>query len=334
MPPSLQALPGLADLRRRIDDTLLDAVATNDPRLTEMTSHLVKAGGKRLRPILVALSSITNDPGRPGGAEADGLLGRVSDEAVTGGVAVELAHVGSLHHDDVIDEATTRHNVDSVNARWGNLRAILSGDYLLARGSELAASLGTEIATILAKAIGRLCEGEVRELYTAYQVGRTEAEYFSAIEGKTAALFTSSCRIGGLVAELPGDAVDALERFGHGYGVAFQIVDDILDVVSTDEALGKPAGHDMVEGVYNLPVLAALQGPGGDELRGLLGGPLDDAARLKALDLVRSGDGVAEATKVAADHITRAVTHLDAVPPSPARDLLARVAQDLVVSVS
>ena len=328
MPPSLQALPGLADLRGRIDAKLIDAVSTPDPRLTEMTSHLVKAGGKRLRPILVALSSVTK--------EADGaaVLGAVGDDAITGGVAVELAHVGSLHHDDVIDEATTRHNVDSVNARWGNLRAILSGDYLLARGSELAASLGTEIATILAQAIGRLCEGEVRELYTAFQVGRSEDEYFAAIEGKTAALFTSACRIGGLVAELPADAVDALEAFGHGYGMAFQIVDDILDVVSTDEALGKPAGHDMVEGVYNLPVLAALAGPEGDELRALLGGPLTDEARRKATDLVRASDGVAQAIKSATAHVDRALAHLDSVPTGPARDTLAAMARELVTSVS
>lgn len=328
MPPSLQALPGLPDLRRRIDAKLLDAVSTPDPRLTEMTSHLVRAGGKRLRPILVALSSVTNGTG---GA---GVIDTVGDDAVTGGVAVELAHVGSLHHDDVIDEATTRHNVDSVNARWGNLRAILSGDYLLARGSELAASLGTEIATVLARAIGRLCEGEVRELYTAFQVDRSEDEYFAAIEGKTAALFTSACRIGGLVAEHPGDVVDSLEAFGRGYGMAFQIVDDILDVVSTDEALGKPAGHDMVEGVYNLPVLAALQGPEGDELREHLGGALDDDARVKALHLVRSGDGVTSAVKVATDYVDEAVAHLDAVPASPARDLLAATARDLVASVA
>jgi heptaprenyl diphosphate synthase len=328
MAPSLQALPGLPDLRRRIDAMLLDAVSTPDPRLTEMTSHLVKAGGKRLRPILVALSSVTD------GSGGSGVIDTVSQDAVTGGVAVELAHVGSLHHDDVIDEATTRHNVDSVNARWGNLRAILSGDYLLARGSQLAASLGTEIATILAQAIGRLCEGEVRELHTAFQVERTEDDYFAAIEGKTAALFTSACRIGGLVAELPGQAVDALEAFGLGYGMAFQIVDDVLDVVSTDEALGKPAGHDMVEGVYNLPVLATLRGPDGDELQGLLGGHLDDDARVRALDLVRAGDGVVEAVKVAIGYVDRAIAHLDAVPPGPARDTLAAAARDLVASVA
>src|SRR5690606_20990554 len=192
-------------------------------------------------------------------------------------------HVGSLHHDDVIDEATTRHGVDSVNARWGNLRAILSGDFLLARASELAASLGTEVATLLAATIGRLCEGEVRELVCAYRVDRSVADYAAAIEGKTAALYSTACRIGGLVAGLTRDRVDALGDFGRHYGMAFQIVDDVLDVVATDEELGKPAGHDMAEGVYNLPVLRALDGDRGGELRDLLGGPLGPEERARAL---------------------------------------------------
>jgi heptaprenyl diphosphate synthase len=390
-------LPGLAELRRRIDARLLGAVETEDLRLTEMTSHLVRAGGKRLRPILVALSSVAVGAGalpavpgrgpsgdgvgrvgsdgargahRPGGAgggagvdprtgvtagvggedggdghggghgdlgrdgrDVEALLRSVHDDAVTGGVAVELAHVGSLHHDDVIDEARTRHNVDSVNARWGNLRAILSGDFLLARASELAASLGTEIATILAVTIGRLCAGEVRELHDAYQVDRREDDYYTAIAGKTAALYSSGCRIGGLVGRATPEQAQALGDYGQGFGMAFQIVDDVLDVVATDHELGKPAGHDIAEGVYNLPVLRALTGPTGHHLRALLGGPLDEASRARALGLVRESDGVPAALDVARSHVDRAVAALDALPAGPARDALASAAHDLVASV-
>jgi heptaprenyl diphosphate synthase len=363
-PHPLLDLPGLAELRQRIDARLLRVVESDDPRLTEMTSHLVKAGGKRLRPILVALSSVAvratplrsvpgrgasgdgdtagDTGGRSGGSGAldisadagarrvEALLGSVTDDAVTGGVAVELAHVGSLHHDDVIDEARTRHNVDSVNARWGNLRAILSGDFLLARASELAASLGTEIAGLLAITIGRLCAGEVRELHDAYQVARREDDYFTAIAGKTAALYSSGCRIGGLVGRATPEEADALAAYGQGFGMAFQIVDDVLDVVATDHELGKPAGHDMAEGVYNLPVLRALIGPTGDELRALLGGPLDEASRARALALVRESDGVPSALEVARGHIDRAVAALDVLPAGPARDALARAAGHLV----
>jgi heptaprenyl diphosphate synthase len=259
----------------------------------------------------------------------------VTDEAVTGGVAVEMVHVGSLHHDDVIDEAITRHNVESVNARWGNLRAIISGDFLLARASELAAGLGTEVAKLLARTIADLCEGEVRELHFAYQVERTEPDYDAAIRGKTGALYAAACRIGGMVARAPMSQVEALAAFGHLYGMAFQVVDDILDVVSTDAQLGKPVGHDMAEGVYTLPVLRALESPGvGDELRGLLGGPLGGEARARALHLVRSSDAVAQAVAVAEDFAEQAVAALDAVPPGPAVDALAGAVRHLVTGVT
>jgi heptaprenyl diphosphate synthase len=322
VPHPVLDLPGLPALRERVETRLLAAVETDDEAMTEMASHLVRAGGKRLRPVLAALSSTTGD--------ADAV---VSDEAVTGGVACELVHVGSLHHDDVIDEAEIRHGVDSVNARWGNLRAILSGDFLLARASELAASLGTEVAGLLASTIGRLCTGEVRELLFAYRADRTVGDYEAAIEGKTAALYATACRIGGLVAGLPRDHVDALTEYGLHYGLAFQVIDDILDVVATDAELGKPAGHDMAEGVYNLPVLLALSGPDGDELRALLGGPLDGAGQARALALVRAGDGVPRSIDEAGGHVDRAVAALATLPATPASEGLAAAARHLLVGL-
>jgi heptaprenyl diphosphate synthase len=321
-PNPLLDLPGMAALRERVEKRLLAAVESDDPAMAEMASHLVRAGGKRLRPVLTALSSTAGSGGSA-----------ITDDAVTGGVACELVHVGSLHHDDVIDEAATRHSVESVNARWGNLRAILSGDFLLARASELAASLGTEVAGLLAATIGRLCEGEVRELQLAYQVERTQADYRAAILGKTAALYATACRIGAIVAGLPRDQIDALGEFGLQYGMAFQVVDDILDVVATDDELGKPAGHDMAEGVYNLPVLRALAGPRGDELRSLLGGPLAPDTQARALALVRAGDGVAQAIAEAGAYVTRAEIALAALPPSPAGEFLAAAARHLLTGL-
>jgi heptaprenyl diphosphate synthase len=314
-------MAGMPALRERVEKRLAAAVESDDPAMTEMASHLVRAGGKRLRPVLAALAST-----------AGSGPSTVGDDAVTGGVACELVHVGSLHHDDVIDEAPTRHQVDSVNARWGNLRAILSGDFLLARASELAASLGTEVAGLLAATIGRLCEGQVRELEFAYQVERSDEDYTAAIGGKTAALFSTACRIGGLVAEAPGPDVDALTEFGLRYGLAFQVVDDVLDVVATADELGKPAGHDMAEGVYTLPVLHTLAGGGAaaTELRGLLGGPLAPEAQARALALVRAGDGVGAAVDRARGYVGEAVAALDALPPSPAGDAMAAAARHLV----
>ena len=153
---------------------------------------------------------------------------------------MELVQVGSLCHDDVIDEAQTRRGVESVNARWGNLKAILAGDFLLAKASEIAAGLGTEVAGLLAATIARLCEGEVHELRTAYDAGRTEASYLAAIEGKTAALFATACRVGGIVGDLPRADIDRLTTFGRHYGMAFQVVDDVLDVVADDATSASP----------------------------------------------------------------------------------------------
>jgi heptaprenyl diphosphate synthase len=319
-PNPLFGLPGLPDLRDRVEKRLLGAVEAATPAMTEMTSHLVRAGGKRIRPLFaVAAAATANGP--------------ISEDAITGGVAVELVHIGSLYHDDVIDEAPTRRTVESVNARWGNLRAVLAGDFLLARASELAASLGTEVAELLAATIGRLCEGEVSELEHAYSVTRSEADYLAAIEGKTASLFASACRIGALVAGLPRDQVEALTDFGLLYGMAFQVVDDVLDLVATADELGKPAGHDMIEGVYNLPVLRALADSDGEDLRSLLGGPLEGTALDRALSLVRASSGVVAAISTADNYATQAVAALAPLPPSPAISALAGAARHLTAEL-
>ena len=226
-----------ADLLR-IEDCLLRSVRADDTLLTEIASHLIPAGGKRLRPSFVAASALLGAP--------DPLVpAALTDDIVRGSVSVELVHLGSLYHDDVMDDAETRHGVDSVNFRWGNLRAILAGDFLLARASEIAASLGTDVAALLAATIGWLCEGQVRELQRMFDVSRSEESYLDAINGKTAALYSTACRIGALVSDLPDDTTDRLSDFGQAYGMAFQIVDDIHDLRSTDARMGKPVGNDL-----------------------------------------------------------------------------------------
>src|SRR6266513_3721870 len=197
--------------RPRVEDALREAVRSDDAYLTEVASHLILAGGKRVRPLFAIASAAA------GGAD-------VSDEVVLGGVAVELVHLGSLYHDDVIDEAATRRTVTSVNARWGNLVAILAGDFLLARASEIAASLGTEVAGLLAATIGRLCTGQVREVRTTFDSTRTEAAYLASITDKTGALMAASCRIGGITARLPRGHIEALTTYGQQVGMVFQIV--------------------------------------------------------------------------------------------------------------
>jgi len=303
----LQVMPSMTGDLARVEAELLAAARSGDDFLTEMASHLITAGGKRVRPGFCMASAAT----------ALAVDAPASPQAVTGAVAVELVHLGSLYHDDVMDEAVVRRTVDSVNARWGNLKAILAGDFLLARASELAAGLGVEVAGLLAATIGRLCEGQVLELKHAFDVERTEEDYLRAIDGKTASLLGSSCRIGGLVADLPRDHTDALTTFGHSYGMAFQVVDDVLDLVATEADLGKPTGHDLEEGVYTLPVLLTMASDHGGDLRSLLGGPVDPAARDKAIDIVRDGDGIPRAIARARAFADEGRDALKVLPHSP-----------------
>jgi heptaprenyl diphosphate synthase len=312
-----------ADLAK-VEHELRGSVITEDPFLTEVASHLILAGGKRIRPGFCLAASLASDIEERA----------VSHEVIMGAVSVELVHLGSLYHDDVMDDALTRRTVESVNAKWGNLKAILAGDYLLARASEIAASLGTEVAGLLANTIARLCEGQVRELQDAYDVERTEEAYLRAIGGKTAALLATSCRVGGLVAELPRPLVDTLTEFGRLYGMAFQVVDDILDVVATDEELGKPSGNDLVEGIYNLPVLRALRTPLGDELRSILGDALEPEARERARALVKASGAVDSALEVARGFADGAALALEPLAGTVAARSLGAAAEDLIARVA
>jgi len=324
-PNPLLQLPTLADDLGRVERQLRLSVQAEDPFLTEVASHLILAGGKRVRPAFAVTSAATREL----------AMGPASADIISGAVSVELVHLGSLYHDDVMDDATTRRTVESVNARWGNLKAILAGDYLLARASEIAASLGTEVAGLLAATIARLCEGQVLELQHTFDVARTEEAYLASIDGKTASLLATACRIGGIVADLPRTVIEQLTHFGHSYGMAFQIVDDILDVVATDEQLGKPSGHDLVEGVYTLPVIRVLAsgGPDADRLGELLGRPIDGAELDEARAIVRSSGQVDAALAAARDHAHQAAAALADVADTEAGTALVAASDHLLETV-
>jgi heptaprenyl diphosphate synthase len=314
-------LPAVEGELAVFEEALRRSVHTADTFLTDVAGHLIQAGGKRLRPALVMASALA------GG-------GKVTPTVLEGGVSVELVHLGSLYHDDVLDEATDRRGVDSVNARWGNLVAILSGDFLLARASEIAASLGTEVAGLLAATIAELCLGQVSELKSAFDVSRTTNAYLESISGKTASLMAASCRIGALTADLSRPRVDALTAFGRSLGMVFQIRDDVLDLVGTQETLGKPPGQDLVEGIYNLPVIYALQDPdAGPELRGLLGRPVGSPERDKARAIVRGTDGIPAALEVAGEYADKAAEAVVALPPGPASTAMARLGHELLEDI-
>jgi heptaprenyl diphosphate synthase len=320
-PTEALGLPRLQEGLHRLEPLLTAAVVTGDGFLDEVTTHLIAAGGKRLRPLL-ALASAT-------GGERD-----PTEDDLMGGVAVELVHLASLYHDDVIDEATIRRNVESVNSRFGNLVAIVAGDYLLARSAAIAASLGTEIAALLAETLGRLCQGQVTEVRSAFQVDRSREDYVKTINGKTAALTAASCRIGALTGALPSQEVEACTEFGRCFGMVFQIRDDILDITATDGQLQKPAGQDLAEGIYTLPALIALEDPEtGPDLRALLGQPLGQPERDKARNIVMGSTGIAAAVTAARGYVVDAQSATAGITQPELRAGLSRLAAELLTDL-
>ena len=314
----LLGLPALEEQLKRLEPLLVESVVTGDGFLDEVTTHLLAAGGKRLRPVL-ALATATSG------------IQPASREDLLGAVAVELVHLASLYHDDVMDEATMRRNVESVNARFGNLVAIVAGDFLLARSAEIAAGLGTEIAGLLATTLGELCQGQVAEVHAAFKIGRTEDDYSNAIAGKTASLMATSCRIGALTGGLPRLQIDAFTTFGRYFGMIFQVRDDILDVVGTEAELGKPAGQDLAEGIYTLPVLLALADPvAGPELRPLLGQPLGQPERDKARSIVAESGAIEGSVVVARRYAELAAAAATSGPSAELATGFAKLAHSLV----
>lgn len=314
-------LPWLEADLDRLEMVLHSAIAAEDPFLAEVASHLLAGGGKRLRPALTLVAAAT------GGAAS-------TEEVLLGGVSVELVHLASLYHDDVMDEATSRRHLESVNAKWGNLMAVVAGDFLLARAAGIAASLGTEVAGLLAATLARMMEGQVREVQATFDLGRSEAAYIAAIAGKTASLMAAACRIGALTAGLDRPQVEAVTDFGESLGMVFQIRDDILDVVGTDDELGKPPGQDLMEGVYTLPVLRAMADPeAGPELVALLGRPLDPSERDLAREVVTASGAIVTAAGEARGWADRAAEAAAGLGPSPLSEALRTLPYALLDTV-
>ena len=238
-----------------VETRLREATTSDDPFLTGIAQHLLE-GGKRYRPMLAQVAAELGPH--------DGT------DPVEAGVAVELIHLGSLYHDDVIDEAASRRGTISVNANWSNTIAILAGDFLLARASEVAAPLGTEAVALLASTYALLCEGQVLELQLTGDLEHGPDRYFRVIERKTASLIRAAARLGAMAGGADAGSIEAATRWGHEVGMVFQLTDDVLDLIATEEFLGKPAGSDIREGTFTLPVLHALAGPAGSEIRNLL----------------------------------------------------------------
>jgi heptaprenyl diphosphate synthase len=257
-----------------------------------------------------------------------GHLGDAEDPRLVHCAAtIELTHLATLYHDDVIDEATARRGVPSANAHYDNTIAILTGDYLFARSSGLAADLGTYVSRVLADTIAGLCEGQIMESEHAGTPAQTVERYLAVVERKTAVLLATSCHLGAWLAGASEEHVAAATEFGRSLGMAFQLSDDVLDIAGVEKESGKVPGTDLREGVWTLPVLETLAGrsPGGDDLRSALAS--GDVAR--ALELLRSNGSCDVALGAVGGWAARAKAALSPIPAGAARTALERLADFL-----
>ncbi len=306
------------ELRVRLNDveaSLEKAVRSDSDFVTDAASYLVAAGGKRFRPLLVLLGGYFGDSTDP--------------RLIQGATAIEITHLATLYHDDVIDEADTRRGRPSVNARWDNTVAILTGDFLFAKASEVSSDLGTDVTRLLARTIAVLCDGQIREVEAAGRVDQSEDAYMEIIRRKTAALMATSCRLGGMLSDAPVETVERLDDFGMSLGLAFQLSDDIMDVISSEEELGKLPGQDMREGVYTLPVLYSLQdGASGRKLGALLAeGPPQGERLASALELIRSDGALRKSRDAVTVRVRRCVQLAGGLAPGSSRDALVHIAE-------
>jgi heptaprenyl diphosphate synthase len=311
----------LVDRLARIEELLAGHCQGRTPYVTRAATHLMMAGGKRFRPLLVLLAA-------EAGPHPE------SDEVLTAACVVELTHVASLYHDDVMDEASLRRGADTANARWDNHVAILTGDFLFGRSSELTADLGPDAVRIQAQTFTRLVEGQILETVKPGPDEDPLAHYLEVVAGKTGSLIATSARYGGMFGGARPEVVEALRAYGEIVGSSFQLSDDILDIASESDTSGKTPGTDLREGVPTLPVLMAQAStdPTDARLLELLGRPLtDDAEHAEALDLLRRHPAMDQARDYVLGQAAQAKKHLEALDPGPVRTALESFA-DVVAS--
>ena len=304
----------------QVEALLRDSLAHRDPFVQETSRHLMLAGGKRFRPLLVLLAAAVGEVGRPG--------------VVPSAVVVELTHLATLYHDDVMDEAAVRRGAPSANLRWDNTVAILTGDLLFARASDILADLGPEAVRLQARTFERLVTGQIRETVGPAAGDEPIEHYLRVVAEKTGSLIATAARFGGLFGGVEPAVVEALTGYGELIGIAFQLSDDIIDIASEVTDLGKTPGTDLREGIRTLAMLHAMAGtdPSEARLRELLATELtDDAAHAEALALLRRSPGLGRAREVLAGYAAQARATLQEVPPGPARHALTMLC-DFVVS--
>jgi len=299
-----------------VEKQLLDEVKSPYPLLAESASHLVLAGGKRLRPALVLL----------GGKFNHYSLERLKPLAVS----VEMVHMATLVHDDVIDDAATRRGVATVKTRWGDQVSINTGDFLFGRSLVLAASYANPaIFDLFAYVSAEMCRGEIQQTATMFQYGQSIRDYFYRIKRKTALLIAASCQLGAMASGASEQVVSRLGRFGHYMGMAFQIKDDVLDFVADQKKLGKPVGGDLAEGILTLPAIHALKtSPERQLLAEMIAGRASSAQELEAMvQIIKDSASLDYSMWIARRYVEKAKEQIRQLPDVPPKKALAEVAE-------
>lgn len=303
-----------------VDNAMRQAVSTLTPTLQEAAVQFISAGGKRLRPLMTILAAKLGKADTP--------------QVVMAAAALELVHLGSLVHDDVVDESLLRRGQPSANASYGNKVAVLLGDLFFARSLDLARQAGMEAVKVISQVISSLVEGELEQLRRSYDVTVTEADYWERIRCKTASFIAECCRLGALYS--PGNplAPEALHAYGLNLGLAYQVKDDLLDFTGAVQTIGKPTNHDLRDGIITLPVIHTLQfHPRRDEIGALITSGADyDLAQV--LTCMQEAGSFAFAEECATELIAKAKASLADAPEHEAKAALLTIADFVLNRVS
>jgi geranylgeranyl pyrophosphate synthase len=302
-----------------VQSRLEEVVRIDYPGVSDLVLGLVRAGGKRLRPLILLLA------GRAYGNDRERLI--------TAGAGVELLHTASLVHDDTVDRSGMRRGRPTLNSVLPSGAVILLGDFLFAQSAMLAAATNSpRVVSIFASTLADICDGQLREMFFAHRLDQSREEYERRIFGKTASLFAGSAEMGAIIANAPESAVQALRQYGSDVGMAFQIVDDVLDLREDSSQLGKPAGHDLTQGTVTLPTIIYASGltqtsDAAIRLEGVVSGEIDEPSEVdKVVEEIRDSGALEAAMDEATGFAARSKTHLAAALDPEVRDMLEQVA--------
>ena len=310
-------IPVIWENMKEVEKRLLEVTISDNKYLTDIAQHLITAGGKRFRPLVTLLA---------------GEIGNKNyDKIIDAAVSVELIHLGSLYHDDVIDKSTKRRGVETANVKWDSTLAILGGDFLMAKASEVASTkLGLESVRLLATTYAELVEGQTREIELSFDYQQGIDSYMKIVKGKTASLIRTSAKLGAIASDCNPESEEAISNWGLNSGVVFQISDDILDITSDQKKLGKPVGNDILEGTYTLPVHIAIDEIGSSFIN-LLQDLREDKAKInQVLDILRSDNILSKTREIASEHLSESNKAIEEFKDSSIYNTLKKINNYLV----